>query len=107
MRWGAPEWIEVPMLVGLDVKTATEALSVCDLKLVVSQGTTDRDLDLIMGKLVIRQYPPAWENVPPGTAVTVWTDDDPDDEGVREPRWPSPPLRELQMERDEPFAGTE
>ena len=56
-----------------------------------------------MGKLVIRQYPAAWENVPPGTAVTVWTDDDPDDEGVREPRRPNPPLRELQLEHEEPY----
>jgi beta-lactam-binding protein with PASTA domain len=108
MRWpGRTEWVEVPNLVGLDVASANDALSVRGLTLSVSSPKADPAPEAVTDKIVINQYPEAGGSVPPGAAVTVWIDDYPDDEGVREPRWPNPPLRELQMEREEPLAGTE
>jgi beta-lactam-binding protein with PASTA domain len=96
---GAP--VSVPSLIGLSVR---DARRVAQRSSLVASGPDPDNLLVHMVGTVVRQSPPPGAEVERWSVVTVWTTGD-GDAGVREPRDPHPPLREIILDID-PETGT-
>lgn len=92
------DWIEVPDLIGLPAWQAWEIAEVRQFSIVPA----DQAAGSWSSDLVVRQVPGGGELAERHSVIVIWTHG-PDEEGVREPRDPDPPLRQMPIERDEPF----
>ena len=97
------EQVKVPDVIGMSCSEATTILFGAGfVPLAHNAGGDPVPLATVRSGRVTDQVPKAGVERRPGSSVTVWYDQG--DAGVREPRRPTPPLREASAEADDDVA---